>query len=273
MRIFSSSKSIREYECRDLCRFHGDSTSVADRQKRVPGFIQKALAKLIVLVIGCGGLGGWLSLGLAKKGVYKAFLCDGDDAELSNLNRQFFFQKDIGKNKAVSLARNTSMVGFMGTKLVAIPYNFQAAVAKELVQPCDIVFCGVDNDETRVDTARHYLDKPVIYAAVSKDAGHGYVTVQEPGKACFGCINPDSLDPEEAVGRKEGACPVDPAVIDIVGMVAMLALYAIDSLIMDRPRNWNFKQVTMHGMLPEINAIVPRKEDCPICGTQKRSVR
>jgi molybdopterin/thiamine biosynthesis adenylyltransferase len=268
MRIFSSSNSPREYRCRDLRGrlAHGDS--VDDRQKRVPGFSQEALSETTIAVVGAGGLGGIFVWGAVKKGVGELIIYDGDRTQVSNLSRQFFTPRDIGKNKAIRLARNASRAGFMGTRLVAVPFFFQAAVERKLVRPCRLAFCGVDNDETRAFVARYFRDIPVVFAAVSKDAGYGYVAVQEPGKGCFGCLRPQAFEPAKQASRANSACPVDPAVIDVVGVVSMLALYAIDSLIMSRPRNWTLKQIALHGRFPEINARIQKRPDCPLCGVQ-----
>jgi adenylyltransferase/sulfurtransferase len=218
-----------------------------------------------VAVIGAGGLGGTFVWGAVKKGIGEITIYDGDDVAVSNLNRQFFTPRDLGKNKALRLGRNASRAGFMGTRLLAVPHFFQAALELGLAPPCDVVFCGPDNDPTRIFVARHFLNTPVIFAAVSRDAGHGYVAVQEPGQACFACFRPQALQPETAVRRTEGACPVDPAVVDVLGVVAMVSLYCLDSLFMNRPRHWNFKQVALHGAFPDISAQVPRRPDCPLC--------
>ena len=270
MRIFTSLKSdsVREYRCRDLRQRRELSERVDDRQKRIPGFSQEALDGLTVGVIGAGGLGGVFVRGAVKKGIGTLVIYDGDTVEWSNLNRQFFTPRDRGKNKAIRLARNASRAGYMGTRLVAVPYFFQAAVERGLDMPCDIVFCGVDNDETRVFVARHYLDRPVVFTAVGRDAGHGYAAVQEPGKACFACFRPQALESKTAVAKEDGECPVDPAVIDVLGVVGMLALYAVDSLRMARPRRWNFKHIALHGMFPEVNVFVQRRQDCLLCGSR-----
>lgn len=237
-----------------------------DRQKRVPGFDQAALDRLALAVIGAGGLGGLFVFGAVKKGVGALVIYDGDDVRMSNLNRQLFTPRDLGRNKAVCLARNASRMGFMGTTLTGIPFFFQAAVERRLEQPCDLVFCGVDNDETRAYVARRYRDRPVVFAAVSEDAGHGYVAVQQPGGACFGCFNSRAVNPGAVPEAEGGRCPEVPAVFDVLSVVAGLSLYAVDSLVMDRPRLWNFKQVALHGMAPEINAWVERRVACPLCG-------
>jgi len=266
MTIFTASNSIKRYHCVDL-RVRADGIDgVDDRQKRVPGFSQQALAGATVAVIGAGGLGSGFAWGAVKKGVGHLVIYDGDVVALSNLNRQLYSPRDLGKNKAHRLARNASKAGYLGTRLTAVPYFFQAAVQRGLEVPCDIVFCGVDNDETRVYVAQQYLDRPVVFTAVSDDAGHGYAAVQEPGKACFGCFRPQALSADTAVAAGEGACPADPAVIDVVSLVAMLALYALDSLIMARPRAWNFKQIALHGLFPDVSTVVARRPDCPLCG-------
>ena len=146
MRIFTSSKPIKEYCCRDLRRRNNDLSAVNDRQKRVPGFCQKALDRLGMAVIGAGGLGSEFVRGAVKKGIGKITIYDGDDVEFSNLNRQFFTPRDVGQNKAFRLAQNASRAGFLGSRLIAVPYFFQAAVERKLVHPCHLVFCGVDND-------------------------------------------------------------------------------------------------------------------------------
>jgi len=266
MTIFTASNSIRRYCCVDLRRRADGPDAVDDRQKRVPGFSQQALDGATVAVIGAGGLGSGFGWGAVKKGIGHLVIYDGDVVALSNLNRQLYSPRDLGKNKAHRLARNASKAGYLGTRLTAVPCFFQAAVQRGLEVPCDIVFCGVDNDETRAYVARHYLDRPVVIAAVSDDAGHGYAAVQEPGQACFGCFRPQALSADTAVAAGEGACPADPAVIDVVSLVAMLSLYALDSLIMARPRAWNFKQIALHGLFPDVSTVVARRPDCPLCG-------
>ena len=265
MRTCTNSKSIRTYRCVDLRASSADADGPDDRQKRVPGFSQAALDDLSVGVIGGGGLGSWFTFGAAKKGVGRIVIYDGDKAETSNLNRQLLTPRDIGRNKALAVARNTARSAYLGSRIAAVPHFFQAAVERGLVQDCDVVFCGVDNDETRVFVSRYYLGTPVVFAAVSRDASYGYVAVQEPDGPCFGCFRPPALEARTAVTRDDGACPVDPAVIDIVGLIAMVALYAVDSLVMERPRHWNFKLIALHGAFPEVSAHLPKRDGCPLC--------
>ena len=73
-------------------------------KKGWPGFAyQELLKKSKVLVLGVGGWGTWVALQLALLGVGTIRLVDGDEVELSNLNRQVLYTRDsIGKSKVLA---------------------------------------------------------------------------------------------------------------------------------------------------------------------------
>jgi 2,5-dioxopentanoate dehydrogenase len=57
-----------------------------------------------VAIAGCGGLGSNAAVALTRAGVGNLILADFDFVGAANLNRQHFFQSDIGKPKIVALA-------------------------------------------------------------------------------------------------------------------------------------------------------------------------
>jgi bacteriocin biosynthesis cyclodehydratase domain-containing protein len=64
---------------------------------------QRRLARAVVTVIGCGGLGTWALAALAAAGVRRFRLVDDDRVELSNLNRQVLYTPaEIGTPKVVA---------------------------------------------------------------------------------------------------------------------------------------------------------------------------
>ena len=64
---------------------------------------QRRLSEATVCLLGLGGLGSWVAWGLACAGVGTLVGVDGDELEVSNLNRQILFSEaDLGKSKATA---------------------------------------------------------------------------------------------------------------------------------------------------------------------------
>jgi molybdopterin/thiamine biosynthesis adenylyltransferase len=251
-------KSV-EYHTKEIKSCNVDE-SITERQERVPGFNQLVLNELRVVLIGAGGLGGEIAQGLVRKGVGFLRIFDGDTVELSNLSRQFFYEEDLYRNKAVCLAKNLVKEGIRKTEIVAHPFMFQKAAEKKIDTSCDIAICAPDNDKTRVFTAEYFHDEvPVIFTGLDRNANTGYVFIQEMGKACFGCALP------HAVRNMREFCPNVPAVIDLAKIIAGYVLFAVDSTAMERKRSWNYRQVFMAGFIPEIVRNVKRKKGCTVC--------
>jgi hypothetical protein len=93
--------------------------------------------------------------------------------------------------------------------------------------------------ENRGHHAKPLLGVPVIFAAVSADGDHGYVFVQESNGASIGCLFPDMVDD----GRYP--CPGTPAIADILQTIGGLAVYAVDSLLTERLRHWNYRRLSL----------------------------
>ena len=238
----------------------GEDIGISHRQELLAGFDQGALERATINMIGGGGIGSEVGEGLVRKGVGYLKIFDHDFVELSNLNRQLFFKRDLYKSKAKRLARNLAPHATCGTLVEGYNLSFQDAVALGMDLHGTIAVCGVDNGRTRVDVSNYYreLKLPVLFIAVDYVAESGYVFLQEPGKACFGCLFPKSL-------RGHKARCFTPAVKDILKIVAGLALYAIDSLLMDRKRNWNYRRVHLAGFMPDDSQCIERLSSCPLC--------
>ena len=104
------------------------------------------------------------------------------------------------------------------------------------------------------------LATPVIYIAVDLLAECGHVFVQDGTSTtpCFGCAFPNSL-----VSRK-APCFV-PAAKDILKVTAGIGLYAVDSLLMDRKRNWNYRRIHLAGYAPDVLINIEQNPECPLC--------
>ncbi len=234
-------------------------------QAKVLNFHLDRCQRLRVLLIGAGAIGTHVALALVRKGIGFLHIFDDDAVELKNLTRQLFSTRDVGKNKAICLSKMLSKQGFFQTTITAYPYTFQEALQMDETGLdffyYDCVICAVDNNPTRVFIAQYCLEQriPLVASAVSRDGNQMYCAIQEPEKACFGCILPN------AVNDDSYPCNL-PGIIDIIQMVSGCTVYALDSILLQRPREWNMKSIFLDGAAPDSSILIPRKSDCPLCG-------
>jgi molybdopterin/thiamine biosynthesis adenylyltransferase len=262
LKLSPRAKPSVSYRCPRL-KIKQQEPSVTDRQEKVPGFNQQALSQARIIQIGAGGLGGEIGVTLTRKGIGELVILDFDDVEPSNLSRQKFYKSDLYKNKAIRLARNLAKEGFCATRLQGIVLSFQDAVEQGIDLLGSVAVVGVDNNPARIAASRFYRKHhlPAIFTAVSAQADHGYVFIQEPGegKPCFGCLFPKSVNDDTY------PCPGTPAVLDILKTVSGIVTYAVDSLIMKRLRTWNFKSCYLDGTIPGSDSMIEKRGNCKLC--------
>lgn len=232
-----------------------------DRHDGIAGFDQEVYSRSYVLCIGAGGLIGNITPTLCRKGIGSLTILDDDAVEVSNLNRQRFYLKDIGKNKAIALVENLQAECTFSTELSGYPLRLEEAIEDRIPLDGDVVICGVDNNPARTTACGFFRRKgiPVIFTAVSADADHGYVFVQEKMGPCFGCLFPDS------VNYNRYPCPGTPAVADVLQAIGAIAVYAVDSLLFERRRTWNYFRLSLSGQNAYVETCIAKRHGCPVC--------
>jgi len=230
------------------------------RQHQVSGFDQEIFSAAHALCIGAGGLISNIAPALARKGIGGLTFLDSDSVEVSNLNRQRFYIKDVGENKAVALARNLQAECIAATEIRGVAVRLEEAIARGIDLSCDVAICGVDNNPARVAASRYFRSRsvPVVFTAVSRDADHGYVFVQGREGACIGCLFPDMADDDRY------PCPGTPAIGEILQAVGALAVYAVDTLLMSRPRAWNYRRISLSDSTMDGASQFPARVDCRV---------
>jgi molybdopterin/thiamine biosynthesis adenylyltransferase len=236
--------------------------SVTTAQEAVPGFDQAALSRSTIILIGVGGVGSQIALALARKGVGTLKLVDNDIVEPGNLPRQVYYPKDVGKPKAYQLAATLAREGVLDQAFFGYHLSFQDAVARGIDLLGSLAIVGVDSNAGRIAASVYYRERgvPVIFSAVSRSADHGFVFLQEPNGPCFGCFFPGSIN------DLTSPCPGTPAIVDILKVVSGIAVYAVDTLLMPRPRRWNYKAVYLAAGGDYISQST-RRPDCTLCSS------
>jgi molybdopterin/thiamine biosynthesis adenylyltransferase len=232
-----------------------------DRHKGILGFDQEKFSESRVVCIGAGGIISQIAPTLARKGIGSITLLDGDVVEPSNLNRQRFYAKDIGKNKAIALARNLQAECVIATQIRGYALPIEDAIVAGIDLRCDVAICGVDNNPARMFASRYFrqLGVLMIFAAVSRDADHGYVFVQESDGPCIACIFPDMVNDDRY------PCPGTPAIADILQSVGALSVYAVDTILTNRARTWNYRRVSLFDAALSTSSRVERRARCRGC--------
>ena len=134
-------------------------------------------------VVGCGGLGGYVADFLARAGVGRLRLIDGDRFEPSNLNRQLFARQDtLGRPKASAGKAHIEALG-LGTRVTAFDSFLTGDNAEALLRGCDIVMDALDRVAPRLilEQSCTALEIPIIHGAVGEWSGQAAVVLPGSG--------------------------------------------------------------------------------------------
>jgi molybdopterin-synthase adenylyltransferase len=163
------------------------------RQAAMPGHIQERIARAHVVVIGCGGLGSWIALSLARLGVRGLTLLDPDRFDRTNAPRQLMFRDDLGEFKALAVARNIAAHMTTAGRVQAVACHFED-VESDVEGLPDLVIAGVDNNAARLAASRwarkHHI--PTVFAMLSRDGLRARVFLQRVDGPCLLCVLPDT---------------------------------------------------------------------------------
>jgi bacteriocin biosynthesis cyclodehydratase domain-containing protein len=229
-----------------------------------------------VLVLGMGGLGSWAALSLACCGVGQLTLVDGDEVELSNLNRQVLFSEDdLGRPKALVAA---AAIARFNSATRVVP------VARTLGTPAEIAE-AVRGSSFVVDAADrpvHDIERWVNSACF--EHGVPYVTMSHfppfarvgplyvPGETgCFNCQERayrrsyelyDHLV-EQRRGFPSPAGTLGPVCAFIGGQVALDAVHHLTGLC--QPASQGSVRLFDTRTLELTTEPVPRDPHCEVC--------
>lgn len=128
-------------------------------------------------VIGCGGLGGWIIEILARAGVGRIVMADGDVFDENNLNRQLFaVESNIGCSKAACAALRVSEVN---SSVTPVPYEVfvDGSNGREILCGCAAVVDALDSNSARksVFSVCRELDIPFVHGAIAGYYGQSAV--------------------------------------------------------------------------------------------------
>lgn len=143
---------------------------------------QYTLFRSRAVVIGCGGLGGYVIEELARLGVGNLVLIDHDVIEEHNLNRQILSSADVLNRPKVDVAFERVKAINPAINVTPLKTHFLHDNGRELVEGADVVIDGLDTIPARMELAQicHELSVPVVHGAIG--GWYGQVATQLPGE-------------------------------------------------------------------------------------------
>jgi molybdopterin-synthase adenylyltransferase len=218
---------------------------------------QEKLQNSHIFIAGAGGLASPVTMYLAAAGVGTITICDYDNVDISNLNRQVIHnEKRIGLNKADSAYATLSAINHH-VKIHIIKEKINAGNAVKLTGNIDIIIDCLDNFPSR-----HYLNRasvqlsiPLIHGGVSGFSGQVSL-LAPPETACLSCFLPEK--PE----RK--TVPINGSTAGVIG-----SLQATETikLILGKPTPLKGMILFWDGIAMKFDSFkLKKKAGCKVCG-------
>ena len=225
---------------------------------------QQKLLDARVLIIGAGGLGSPAALYLASAGIGTIALADGDNVDLTNLQRQILHRDDtVGIPKVESGLRRL-IESNPECKVIALHERLAGNRLAAEVALADVVLDCSDNFATRhaVNRACVAAKKPLVSGAAIRFDGQIAVfdprLVQSP---CYHCLFPEGDDVNEE------RCAITGIFAPIAGIIGAMQAAEALKLIIGCGETLAGRLLLLDGLAMEWRSIkVPRDPQCAVCG-------
>jgi len=227
---------------------------------------QEKLSQSHALIVGAGGLGSPATLYLGAGGVGKLTICDYDDVDLTNLQRQIIHTTQaIGSNKAVSAQQTLAAINPEIT-VVPIPRKSTEEEMTALAQNADVVIDCSDNFRTRyaLNHICFNLKKPLVSGAAI--GFEGQVTVfdfRHESSPCYHCLFPDmGVDTEMR-------CAENGVFAPLVGMIGTTQAAEAMKLLLGLGESLEGRLLLLDSLGMEWRSIkLGRDPSCSVCGSK-----
>lgn len=168
-----------------------------------------------VLIVGCGGLGGYIIEMLARLGIGNLVVADDDMFDETNLNRQLLSKESlIGISKSET-AYNRVMEINSGITVTAVNEKITAENILKIANGCNLIFDAVDNVKTKLmlqDEAEK-MNTPLIHGAIG--GWFGQVATILPGDKTLSRVYRDSQNTIEVDLGNPSFAPATVASIQV----------------------------------------------------------
>ncbi len=226
---------------------------------------QEKLTHSSVFILGAGGLGSPAALYLAASGVGKLIICDHDQVDLTNLQRQILHETaSVGKLKAVS-AKNTLQRINPEIEIISLPEHATIELLNSEIGSVDAVVDASDNFTTRhlINQTCLIHRKPLISGAAVRFTGQVAVfDLRLQDSPCYHCLFPDSGDSDDP------ACAVMGVFSPLTGIIGCIQAAETIKVLLGIGETLHARLLLLDGLTMHWRSLRLNKDpQCPTCGS------
>lgn len=215
-----------------------------------------------VLIVGIGGLGCPAALYLASAGIGTLVLADGDELELTNLQRQILYRTDQLNQQKSDAARESLTALNPENEIQVLSKKLDKKDLLDLVKSMDIVLDCTDNLDSRYAINRACVahGKPHLVGAAIGFEGHFiYFDHKDNQSPCYQCLVTDNGTRPDANCANSGV--LGPVLGVIGSLQALTALKLIAGLESEPNKLLRFEAEALTWCKYDL----PQDPECPVC--------
>ena len=224
---------------------------------------QERLLQARALIIGAGGLGSPVAIYLAAAGVGHITLCDADEVDLTNLQRQIAHRtQSVGRPKVLSAQATLAEINAQ-VVVDAVAERLEGERVGALVSGSDIVLDCSDNFATRhaVNRASVGARTPLVSgAAIRFDGQVAVFDPRDPASPCYHCLFGEGEELEET------RCATMGVFAPLVGVVGATQAAEALKLVAGVGESLAGRLLLLDALAMQWRELrVPRDPACPVC--------
>jgi len=227
---------------------------------------QEKLLESTVLIVGLGGLGSPVALYLASAGIGHLILCDHDEVDLSNLQRQVVHNTaGIGQQKVDSAAQTLARIN-PDVSLEKIPEKLHGTALTDAVARSSVVVDATDNFDVRFALNRACVAAGVPLVSGAAIRWEGQVALfdpRDPESPCYRCLYTEGDD---------GAlnCSENGVIAPLVGVIGTCQAMETIKLITGVGETLTGYVLYFDGKRMEWRRLrLPKDPNCPVCASRR----
>ena len=224
---------------------------------------QEALIRSRALIIGAGGLGSPVAMYLAASGIGKLIICDNDNVDLTNLQRQIIHSTAaIGTPKTHSAKKTLAGIN-PEVDVVTLQEYVAESQLRQLAAEVDIVIDASDNFDTRhfINKACVINKKPLVSGAVVRFEGQVTVfDLRHYDSPCYHCLFPVQE------GDGDMHCATLGVFAPLVGIIGCMQAAEALKILLGIGETLNGRLMLLDGLTTKWRSIKLNKDvACAVC--------